>query len=178
MSYTPAIGREILAHRHYTLGPLDPISVSVGITTGQSYASAAWPNANTAIYIPIYIAEAVTVYEAGIGTGATAGGNFDIGIYQMDGTKVVSSGATARTASAWNVAGLADTELTPGWYYAAMSADSTANYSGIAPAAGLCEAMGVCSQDTAYVLPSPATPGRTTRALIPGFCFAVRSLAL
>ena len=111
--------------------------------------------------------------------GATAGGNFDIGIYNSAGTRLVSSGSTARTLSVWNTAGLTDTELTPGLYYAAMSADGTNNYSGQAGfTAGTVAALGVCEQTTAFALPATSTMVVTTRTLVPCINFAVRSVAL
>lgn len=180
MSYSPARPDEILQIRHYaisTFGRESATWMAVQLSGGPS--SAAWPLANLALYVPFFVAETVIVYEAGTGMGATAGGNFDIGIYDMAGTKLVSSGTTARTVSVWNTAGLTDTTLTPGWYYAAMSTDGTNNYSGYTGlSAGIVEALGVCEQQTAFVLPSTATLTRTTRTLIPGITFAVRSVAI
>lgn len=178
--YTPAVPAEFLAYRQYSIGTftVDSASGTFCLGCASTAASAAWPLANVAIYVPFWVNETLTVYEAGVGTGATAGGNFDIGIYNAAGTRLVSSGSTARTASAWNVAGLTDTELQPGQYYAAMSADGTNNYSGFAAAAGLCEALGLCEQTTAFALPATATMSRTTRALIPSITFSVRSVAL
>lgn len=176
MTYAPAVPVESATYRHYAVSTINLIGAAV---RPAALASVAWPLANLALYVPIYFNEACTVYEAGVGAGATAGGNFDLGLYQLDGTKIVSSGTTARTASAWNTAGLTDTVVFPGWYYAAMSADSTANYSGLNPAAGLCESLGIVEQATAFVLPSPATIStRTTRAILPSITFAVRSVAL
>src|SRR5262245_63973904 len=129
--YTPASPVETRTYRQYTIGNFASSSAAYWMLINNgSIASAAWPLANLAIYVPFYVRETLTVYEAGIGTGATAGGNYDIGIYDLAGTRLVSSGTQGRTASTWEVAPLTDTELTPGWYYAAMSADSTNNYSG------------------------------------------------
>jgi len=178
--YTPAAPRETRTYRHFTISTIGLESATQGISiqAGSAVSSLAWPLANLALYVPIYINETVTVYEGGIGAGATAGGNFDIGIYDAAGTRIVSSGSTVRTASAWNVAALTDTELQPGWYYAAMSANGTNNYSGTAPNGALCAAMGVCEQQTAFALPATATLTITSRALVPNITFAVRSIAL
>lgn len=176
MSFQEAIPYESHRQRHYAITTLSPEASHLSSGTP---ASVAWPLANLALYVPIYIEEPVTIYEVGVGAGATAGGNFDIGLYQMDGTKLQSTGTQARTLSVWNAVNWTDLDVMPGWYYAAMSADGTNNYSGLNPAAGLCEALGIVEQASAFVLPSPATLStRTTRAIIPSINFAVRSVAL
>lgn len=175
MTYTPAVPVESQTYRHYAL---NTVEIGLPLASGTGAASLTWPLANLAIYVPLYINETLIVYEAGVGAGATAGGNYDIGIYDAAGTRLVSSGTTARTASAWNTAGLTDTTLTPGWYYVGMSADGTNNYSGNNPAAGLCESVGICEQTTAFTLPATATLTRTTRAYVPAIALATRSVAL
>lgn len=173
--YHPVVPQEVRPHRHYAINTY----YHGRCYNGNTVASTAWPLANLALYVPLYINEPCTIYEVGIGTGATAGGNFDIGLYQMDGTKLQSTGTQARTASAWNAVNWTDLDVVAGWYYVAMSADGTNNYSGIAPAAGLCEALGIVEQTSAFTLPSPATIStRTTRAFIPAVVFSVRSVAL
>ena len=180
MSYTSAAPAEGLTYQQFAIGTFTAESAAWDYIrdVASGVSTMAWPLANLAIYVPFYVNETLTVYEAGIGAGATAGGNFDIGIYTQAGTRLVSSGTTARTLSVWNTAGLTDTQLTPGWYYAAMSADTTNNYTGMLPAAGICESLGICEQATAFVLPATATLTRTTRASIPAISFAVRSVAL
>lgn len=174
MSFHPAVPLESTTYRHYTISTVDPSRyVSISATV-----SAAWPLANLALYIPIFINEPCTIYEVGVGAGATAGGNFDLGLYQMDGTKLQSTGTQGRTASAWNRVNWTDLDVFPGWYYVAMSADGTNNYAGNIPVAGLCQAIGIVEQTSAFVLPSPATISTgTTRAFIPHIGLAVRSVA-
>ncbi len=176
--YSPAHPVETRTYRHYSLGTTDFMAASWELSAGGNIAATAWPLANLALYIPVYINEVVTLYEVGFGTGATAGGNWDIGIYDKAGTRLQSTGTQARTASAWNTNNWTDLTLQPGWYYFAMSTNGVDSYSGSSPAAGLCEAMGICEQQTAFVLPATATLTRTTRAFIPAFTFAVRSVAL
>lgn len=178
MTYTPARPVESRTYRHFSISTLGHESTSLAFASATNVVSTAWPLANLAIYMPIYINETVILYEVGFGTGLTSGGNWDVGIYDTAGTRLQSTGTTVRTASAWNVSNWTDLTLQPGWYYAAMSADGTNNYSGVAPAAGLCEAMGICEQTTAFVLPATATLARTTRAFIPQVSFACRSVAL
>ena len=176
MTYSPAVPYESLTYRHYSISMHDQLG---SLYSNGAPSSQAWPLANLALYIPIYINEPCTIYEVGIGAGATAGGNFDIGLYQMDGTKLQSTGTQARTNSVWNAVNWTDLDVQPGWYYAAMSADGTNNYCANAPAAGIAESLGIVEQTSAFTLPSPATIStRTTRAFFPNITFALRSVAL
>jgi hypothetical protein len=177
VSYQPAVPVESATYRHYAVSTMSRPQPPRGILTAAP-TSQAWPLANLALYVPIYVNEACTIYEVGTGAGATVGGNFDIGLYDMAGAKIQTTGTTARTAAAWNAVNWTDLVIAPGWYYAAMSADGTNNYSGIAPAAGLAQAAGVCEQTTAFVLPATATLTRTTRPMVPNIAFQMRSLAI
>lgn len=175
--YAQGYPLEVLVNRPFTVSTMT--SVMPGRSANNATpASLAWLAANEAIYVPIFFTDPCIIYRVGIGAGATAGGNFDIGLYDMAGTKLQSTGTQARTASAFNQVDWTDLTVFPGWYYAAFSADSTANYSGVAPAAGLCEAAGICVQSTAFTLPATATLTRTNRALIPGIVFTMRSVAV
>jgi hypothetical protein len=177
VSYQPAVPVESPTYRHFAVSTMSRPQPLRGVLTATP-TSQAWPLANLAIYVPIYFNEACTIYEVGCGAGATAGGNWDIGLYTMAGAKIQTSGTRPRTLSAWNPFDWTDLVVAPGWYYAAMAADSTANYSGVAPAAGLAEATGICEQQTAFVLPATATMVRTTRAFVPTISFSVRSVTI
>lgn len=123
-------------------------------------ASTAWPTANLALFIPFRLAEPVTVYKLATGSGATAAGNFDIGIYDAAGNRMVSSGATAKGASVEHIADVTDTRLGPGLYYLAMSADGTNNYimqTATSIPIQKSRMLGIVSMATAYVLPLTAT---------------------
>lgn len=177
MSYQRAVPTESKTYRHLAVSTMSREQPLRGVITATP-TSNAWPLANLAIYVPIYFNEAGTIFQVGCGAGATAGGNFDIGLYDMAGNKIQTTGTSARTLSAWNAVNWTDLVVAPGWYYAAMSADGTNNYSGVAPAAGTAEAVGVCEQTTAFVLPTTATLTRTTRAFVPTIAFVMRSVAL
>jgi hypothetical protein len=177
VSFQPAVPVESLSYRHYAVSTMSRPQPPRGVTSATP-AAAAWPLANLALYIPIYFNEACTIYEVGAGAGGTAGGNFDIGLYSMAGARIQSTGTQARTLSVWNAVNWTDLVIAAGWYYAAMADNGVDLWSGTVPAAGLCEAAGVCEQQTAFVLPATATLTRTTRAFMPNITFAVRSLAL
>ena len=177
MTYQRAVPVESRTYRHYAVSTMSRPQPLRGVISATP-AAVTWPLANLAIFVPIYFNEAGTIYEVGCGTGATAGGSFDIGLYDMAGAKIATTGTQARTASAWNPVNWTDLVIAAGWYYAAMAANGVDTYSGVSPAAGLAEAVGVCEMQAAFVLPGTATLVRTTRAFAPNITFAMRSVAL
>jgi hypothetical protein len=145
------------------LGPFDNFS-----TTPSSNA---YPLANLALFVPISVPVPVVVLEGWVQAGATAGGNFDIGVYDESGNRLTSSGATARVVSSHNdTTTMGNLTLLPDRvYYMAFAADGTNNYFSMIPAAGLCEGFGILEATSAYVLPSSVTYVKTTRAYVPNF---------
>lgn len=142
-------------------------------------ASAAWPAINKAIGVPFQVTETVTVYTIGVGAGATAGGNFDAGIY-LGTARVVSLGSTARTASAWTTYDIADTVLTPNnLYYLAFAADSVDLYSlWAASSAWAMEAAGIVENTSAFPLPDPIVWSKTTGVNAPAVLLNLRSVSV
>lgn len=137
-------------------------------------SSQAWPSANLAIFVPVRIPYPVTVYKMVVGCGSGTGGNFDVGIYDSSGNKLVSSGATARPgASQEKVVDVTDTVIGPGLYYFALSADGTntfmmVNHTGASPIPlQKTRLFGVIGMATAYTLPSTATFAAATTGLFP-----------
>jgi hypothetical protein len=155
-------------------------------TMGEVYAyatapaSAAYPLANLALYVPFSVSETVTVFEGWVVAGATAGGNYDIGVYSAAGSLLTSSGSTARTNSTVNnTTTMTNLDLVPGVrYYMAFAANSTNNYLATTHAAGLHEAMGILESTSSFALPSSPTLARTTRAYIPHFGLNLYTVAL
>lgn len=154
-------------------GVISTLTSLVGVMGGTAPASTAWPAANTAIFVPMLVAQPLTVYKLAIGSGAVSAGNFDVGIYDRFGNLIVSSGATAKATSAEIIADITDTRLGPGLYYMALAADDTDNYFMITPSgtspiplqkARLC---GTLQMASAYTLPNPATMVARTTAVIP-----------
>jgi hypothetical protein len=149
------------------------LSTSVALQTldDTTAASTAWPSANLAIFVPIRIPVPVTVYKMAAGAGLTAAGNFDVGIYDSSGNRLVSSGATAKGSSVEHIIDVTDTVIGPGVYYLAMSADGTNNYmmktpSGTSPVPlQKVRLYGVMQMATAYTLPSTATFAAATTAI-------------
>lgn len=110
-----------------------------------------------------------------IGAGSVVGGNFDIGIYDRFGNRMVSSGATAKAAaSTEQIVDVTDTVIGPGHYYLAMAADGTNNYIRTMPTGTSTVPLqkarlyGCLQMATAYTLPDPATfAAYATSALVP-----------
>ncbi len=133
-------------------------------------SSTAWPSANRAILIPFRLPKQMTVYQAIVGCGATGGGNFDVGIYDLSGNRIVSGGTTARAASSEVIVNITDTPIGPGVYYMALSSDSTGTFIASSPAqAALVKAVGIRQASTAFVLPATVTFETAASAFIPVF---------
>lgn len=175
MSDWPGQGRVEMANG----GVLSPTAQFVGLSTTGG-VSTAWPSANLAIFIPIRVSEPVTVYKIAVGAGATAAGNFDVGLYDSAGNRLVSSGATAKGASVEHILDVTDTRIGPGLYYLAMSADGTNNYilntpSGTSPVPlQKTRAHGILAMASAYVLPATATFAAATLAPYPDIAAYLR----
>jgi hypothetical protein len=145
-----------------------------------SDASAGWPLTNLALFVPFSVSVPVIPTKGWAYCGTIAGGNFDIGVYDTAGTRLVSSGATARAASTVvSTATLTATTLFPDrWYYMGMSCDGTGNFFSSASAAGIWATLGMVEATTAYVLPSSVTFAVTTRAYCPMFGLNLQSTSL
>lgn len=92
-------------------------------------ASGQWFSANDPCAMSFCLPRGGTVDQLGWVNGSAAGGNHDIGIYDLAWNRLVSSGSTVGTGnSVWQWVDVADTTLQPGRYYLAISRDNaTAN---------------------------------------------------
>jgi len=176
MSYSPPVvdGDQTLT----TIAAMDMLGSA--FTYGVPPSSVAYPLANLALYVPFSVSETVTVYEGWVVTATLAAGNFDIGVYSAAGSRLTSSGATAKPASdVANTTTMTNLVLNPNTrYYMAFAADGTNNYMAHNAVAGLCEAMGMLESTTSYVLPSSPTLSRTSRAYIPHFGLNLYTVAV
>lgn len=92
----------------------------------QPTGSGSWPTADLAIYCPVRVFERVVVRALYVANGSSVSGNFDLGLYNSGGTRLVSSGATAQSGtSSEQVVDVTDTTIGPGIYYVAMTLDNT-----------------------------------------------------
>lgn len=151
----------------------------LGLNT-TAIASTAWPSANYAAFVPIRLSRPYTAYKMVVGAGATAAGNFDVGLYDRYGNRLVSSGATAKGASTEHVLDITDTRIGPGLYYMALAADGTNNYVSITPSGTApvplqkTRAYGVLGMAAAYTLPDPATFAAAAFAQVPAIAVLLR----
>lgn len=157
-------------------------ATSLGGTAGNVAAvvGSAWPAANRAIFVPCRIPRNVTVYQMAVGAGTTAAGNFDLGIYDANGVRLVSTGATAKGASTEHIINVTDTVIESGLKFLAQAADGTNNYiswSLTSMTASLLKFLGIREMATAYTLPNPATFATNTGTLIPAIGAYLRSYA-
>lgn len=164
----------------FVINPLHRFSIGAAgfrAVTGNSLnASTAWPAANRAIYIPFRIPCPMIAYQMVVGCGATASGNFDVGIYDYAGNRLVNSGAQSKVASAEVICNITDTPLGPGSYWMAMSVDSTAAIIAASTAGvSLSKFLGVMTQDTAYTLPATATFATANTVVIPAMSVWLRA---
>lgn len=132
-------------------------------------ASTAWPAANRVVLWPFRLPRQVTVYQIAVGFGATSGGNFDVGIYDWFGNRLVNSGSTARSATTEVFVNTTDTTIGPGRYWAALQLDGTNTVYAFAPAnVGITKAMGIRQASPgSFGLPSTVTFETSASAFVP-----------
>jgi hypothetical protein len=137
----------------------------------SALASAVWPAANRALYIPIMLPFRFNVRRLFVANGATTAGDVDLAIYSLGGTRIVSLGAgqAQSGASAIQYFTLSpDILLPPGAYFIGMSASSgSATFIRSTPAAEDIKEEGVYQQATAHPLPSSMTVAAPASAYVP-----------
>lgn len=155
---------------------------ALGIELGgaPSLASATWPTANLAIYVPFALDESVTVVKGFWHNGGAVSGNVDIGIYNEAGTKQVSIGSTAQSGTdVIQEVNIADTPLTAGRYYMALACDNTTatfRRVGAGATAEITKTFGIAQQASAFALPASATLAVPAQTYLPLFGFSLRAL--
>lgn len=132
----------------------------------------AWPAANTAIYVPFEVFQPYPVAKILISNGTSVNGNVDVGIYDIGGARLGSSGsvAMAGVSTVQNI-DLPDLVLLPGLHMMAMATDSaTSTFGGIAVGTNdfqIAQGWGIFQQASAFPLPNPATFAAYTSIMIP-----------
>lgn len=132
----------------------DCLNRSSGGATGL-----AWPAANRALFVPFSVPAPVIAKKLWWFNGATVTGSVDMGIYDLAGVRLVSTGATGQSgSSAVQIADITDTALQPGVYYLAMAMDSTSTAVRYSTASTQwMQACGMKQMASAYTLPDPVT---------------------
>lgn len=163
----------VVDHNNTIITPFSVESIAVygQATIGTAATSVgAWPTANAAIFIPFRVGQPITIVKITWQNGATASGNVDVGIYDSEGNRLVSSGSTAQTGTAaLQTVDISDVTLNNGLYYMAMVMDNTTGTvrRTISIPAVWAQALGVYSQAAAFALPSTAAFAGTTLAFVP-----------
>ncbi len=131
-------------------------------STGPTFPG--WEVANKAVFVPIHIFQAVTFSTLFFVNNGSTSGNRDLGIYALDGTKIVTSGSLADSGTnTLQKVSVTTTALSPGTYYIAMARVNTTGGCGVQPVGNsLMTMIGVKEQASAFPLPSPATPVATS----------------
>jgi hypothetical protein len=145
----------------------------------NSFASAAYPTANLAIFVPF------TIYNYSVATqlfsynGATASGNIDMGIYSADGTRLVSKGSTAQAGtSGLQAFDITDTGLAAGTYFLAVALDNTTGtlFSTTTGLLGFGIMMGLKQTASAFALPATVTFATISNDYVPYIGLTTRSV--
>lgn len=145
---------------------------------GGGIASATWTSANRAIYVPIFLPEAVLAVKVFWFNGTSVSGNVDCGIYNESFTRLVSSGSTAQSGtSALQEANITDTLIPAGRVYLALALDNTSGHIMRASQSTVWQKLiGTALEASAFPLPATATPATMTVAAYPFFGFSLRTL--
>lgn len=161
----------LFLHTFTRWGALRESSAIIG---SQTPVSIAWPVADTAFYLPVWIPFPYPVERVfWINGSSTTSVNMDFGIYNADGTRIYSTGSTAEgTVSVPQYTTPAtDILLSPGRYYFALACSSvTANRGGQGSLAGTTARLrlaGVLQQATALPLPATMTPAAVANVCMP-----------
>ena len=129
--------------------------VAAGFGAGMSgnYTPTNWPTANLAIAMPFSIPYAVTIRSAFWQNGGTLSGNVDCGVYNEDGTKVITTGSVVQAgATTTQNASLSATTLAAGSYYLVLCLDNvTGTFYRLAPGGTQYLQGAGCQQATAAV---------------------------
>lgn len=157
----------------YLAGPAFPASALNGLPV-----SAAFPAANRAIYIPVYLAHPVTAVKLFSYNGATASGNIDVGVYNAAGARLISAGSTAQSGtSVLQEFDITDTLIPAGLNYIAVAMDNgTGTLFRNSPGVQWMRASGCAQEASAFPLPATATMATVGSSFYPHFGFSQRTL--
>jgi hypothetical protein len=145
---------------------------------GAMSTTATWPTANLAIYVPFRIIYPYSPVNIIHHNGSTTAGNRDLGVYDIEGNRLVSTGSITTTSSNSIQNSTISVTLLPGLYYYAMSCASATNvtYGWTTANAAQAAAYGCYQQASALPLPATATFAAMASSFIPLVVLSERSL--
>lgn len=160
------------ASPHITAFSPEAMGTANYLSSGNNFfATNTWPAANTAIFVPFVVRSAIEVKALFALNGNAVSGNMDIGLYAVDGTRLVSTGSTAQSGT--NVIQSSTVSLTigPGQYYLALALNNTTGrIAGINAAAAInVKMIGIYTMTSAFPLPATAVYASSSSHLIPVF---------
>lgn len=143
-----------------------------GATSGLVFAiaSGAFPTANKVLYVPIRIPRPIIIQQLYTSNGATASGNIDVGVYSVDGTKIVSSGSVAQSGTNQKqLFNVTDTLIGRGVFYMGLTlSNTTGTFFRNAGALALLRTIGLLTETPGgFGLPANATFGAYVDAYYP-----------
>lgn len=143
-----------------------PSFLGGGIAFGNTTAT--WPAANTAFFIPFTLEIPGIPQLMAWENQATVSGNADVGIYDLQGKRLVSTGSKAQSGiNTLETQTLAEITLNPGYYFMAMALDNLLGIVRNAPALLPALAVGVQKMVSAFPLPETATLASITTGFVP-----------
>jgi len=147
-----------------TICPTSAESTGAQAICDGNILSSIWAVANTAVYIPFVVYQSFMVVKLSVWNGTVVAGNFDLGVYDDQKNRLVSSGSTAQAGtSVIQTVDVTDVLLLPGQYYMACVANGISGryfkYTSVASVQG---SWGVLSQTSAFPLPTTANWVRNT----------------
>lgn len=118
------VARKGLTQPYHSIDTLNS-GPRTGAMIGLTGATA-WGTANRAIYVPVAVDRRVVVRKLWFASGNVGTGNYDLGLYDSAGTRLLARGSTAKPAAATEeVWDCTDTTIGPGLYYMALNNDTT-----------------------------------------------------
>jgi hypothetical protein len=151
----------LLSHRPVISSASDECTASDVLLAGLDFTAGPGLTVNQAYYLPLVIQSRVTITRLGYGVGNPVSGSVDIGIYDIAGARLVSTGSTVITPiNSVNDIDITDTDLTPGHYFMALATNGSAPLIATNPATAswqLSDCFGVKIQASAFPLPATAT---------------------
>lgn len=150
----------------------------LGINGETPYGSAVYPTANKAVLVPFIAPHPITIVKVFWNNGTAVAGNVDVGIYDLNGNRLVSTGSTAQAGTTvMQSVDTTDVQLSGGRYFMALAASSgTAQFLRWNQVAGLFGAAGVLEAATSFPLPDPIVPAAMTMAYLPSFGITARTI--
>lgn len=133
----------------------DMSHLALGAPSSQILASS-----NQAEFIPFRLVAAISVVKLFVYNGATVSGNIDVGIYDKDGNRLVSSGTTAQAGvNSIQAFDVTDTAIGPGLFYLAVVLDNATGtvFQWVLGSIAQGQALGLATETSAFPLPATAT---------------------